>query len=1274
MKECSSHRTVVLAFVLALLPLLGLRLCAQTPAERAGVDLFENRIRPLFVEHCYECHSAKAKKVRGGLRLDSRDDLMKGGDSGFAIVPGDPERSLLIKAVRYAEKDLAMPPSKDGSKKLPDIAIADLVTWVKNGATYPVSEISDAKSRIPKALHWSFQPIQNPPEPAVQNTSWPRNSLDRFILAKLEAQGRQPAPAANRRTLIRRATFDLTGLPPTPEEIDAFLADSSVDAFATIVDRLLSSPRYGERWGRHWLDIVRYADTAGDTADFPVPEAWRYRNYVINAFNTDKPYDEFLREQIAGDILAREGPREHYAERVTATGYLAMSRRFGFDSENYQHLTIQDTIDTVGQSVLGLTLGCARCHNHKFDPVTSTEYYGLYGIFDSTRYAFPGSEQKQKYRALAPLVPVEESQARWREFNERFAAEGVNPGAVLRPLDGIDGDFEMQHVASGGSKGVLVQPWFYEGRIAVTQEAQSVFKHLYPFGSVGVSVPAGHDGYWIKQSLHPDRAHGLVYVNLDFRAETNNSAGRGQHRFWIGSRDASPAVEVLISPVALSLLAGERQEVIPLPRPGQWNNVQLTLDLDRRTVSGTVGVPGEVTGFANIPFTKTWTGLINFVAIDSHGPSRDRRPALHLDNVGVQASPIPPVSTSAISAVGSAQNPNLPMLQAQLDALTGIDGDFELQKDGAPPATPWRAGPKSVAKISAASQSPFRNVHPPGNLGIHMPNSGGYNGFGQTLTKPWKAPATERLLVGFDFRCSSAESGGSGSWRYYLGHGAGTSAAVEIFFNVSEFFRLSGATREAVQPLLANEWYQVQLALNLKEKSYTGTLGSESGRTEFAGQFASGWDGTIDYTFIDSNGHVGGVKPALDADNFVIGETSLPSLAAPPVERTEDRGARLAKIDGLRRQLDQLTAMAEKRKQDLNRLLAEGPLELSYGVTEGTPHNARLQPRGEPDNPGEEVPRAFLKVLGGGTVPPGGSGSGRRELAQWLTSPANPLPARVMVNRLWQYHFGQGLVKTPNDFGMRGQRPSHPELLDHFATRFIRGGWSIKAMHRLIMLSASYQQGNACSVSNDQNELVYSGAKARSSTTDCFSPFDRRRLDAEELRDSILFISGELDPAPGQSHPFPAATSWGYTQHAPFNAVYDHRQRSVYLMTQRLKRHPFLALFDGPDPNSSTPDRRVTTVPTQALYFLNDPFVHAQSEKFAARLRRLGPDETRRIKHAYLLAFGRWPSQTERAEAVEFLQAYRSELPVAKQDGTDTTALAAFARVLFGSNEFLMID
>lgn len=1173
--------------------------------------------------------------------------------------------------------------------------------WMIMGWLLWAASMRGAAAAIPApADHWAFQPVRNPEPPEVHRISWCRSPLDRFILARLEAAGVTPTPAADRQTLIRRVSFDLTGLPPTAEDVEAFVADPSPDAYSRLVDRLLDSPQYGEHWGRHWLDVVRYADTAGETADYPVPAAWRYRNYVIDAFNQDKPYDEFLREQIAGDVLARKGPRERYSENVTATGFLAISRRFGFDSENYHHLTIQDTIDTVGQSVLGLSLGCARCHAHKFDPVPMQDYYALYGIFDSTRYAFPGSEQKQRSRALAPLIPPQESGPRWRDYEVRVASlagalerqKQAAPSAVLRSLDDLDGDFELQAPAAGGSKGVLVPPWVYDGPIAVTTDAQSPYKNAHPLGRVGASIPDGVQGYRIAQALHPTRRRGdgSLHVNLDFRVSTNGLAGGGRHRFWLGSSAGSPAVEVMMGVDSIAVRTGDRVEILGSLQPGRWHNVQVDLDLVSGLVSGRVGMPGAVTEFSARPVNLRWDGTLDFVGVDSADAGSSALPGLWLDNLAVQETPLSPVSVELPGFAQRTGEPDAAAVSARIQELAGLDGDFELQTAKSAPVAPWRPGPKSAVEIRTEAQSPFRNLYPAGGLGIRLPNSEVYNGFGQTLFRRWERTKDLRFHAGFDFRCAEVSAGDGGTWRFYLGHGAGSSAAVELELNGTEFFRRSGGERNPVCPLRVGEWYQVQLTLDLKEGRYSGFIASAAGRTEFGGAVASGWDGIVDYTFVDSYGSRGGVKPGLDVDNFVLSETPLAPFGAPgPVASESGREARRREIATLRNELVRRAEAAEQTRRQLKDLLADGPFELAYAVSEGTPRNARMQLRGEPDKLGEEVPRGFLSALGGGPLPSMTAGSGRLELAEWLTSPANPLTARVMVNRIWEYHFGQGLVRTPNDFGTRGLRPTHPELLDYLATAFVRSGWSIKSLHRMILASATYRQQSRFSPGREPagnsspaeecpvlpvGNVRSSGRVATVSGSDLASPFSRRRLGAEETRDAILFASGELDPSPGTSHPFPAPTDWGYTQHGPYSAVYDHARRSVYLMTQRIKRHPFLALFDGADPNSSTPDRRVTTVPTQALYFLNDPFVHASSQALAGRIASAGGTEEDHIRGVYRRVLGRDPTPGERSDAAAFLGAYRAEFKASGETAPGDPALSALVRVLFGSNEFLTVD
>ena len=1154
--------------------------------------------------------------------------------------------------------------------------------------------------------HWAFQPVRDPAPPAVRDADWCRDPLDRFILARLEESGRRPAPEADRRTLARRVTYDLTGLPPTAEEVDAFERDPDPDAYGRLVDRLLASPRYGEHWGRRWLDVVRYADTAGETADYPVPTAWRYRNYVVDALNADLPYDRFLREQVAGDLLARDNPADGYARKVAATGFIAVSRRFGFDSENYHHLTLQDTIDTVGQAVLGLTLGCARCHPHKYDPVSTADYYGLYGIFESTRYSFPGSEQKQKHRALVPMVPPSESHAAWQAHEERLAALAARlealgksvPGGTLRSLDETDGDFEMQAPAAGGSKGVLVPPWVYDGPIAVAADAQSPFRNVHPAGRVGASVPAGTNAYRLGQALLAAPADGAstLHGNLDFRFTAVEAAKASPvpHRLWIGESPERPraSVELTAGRAVVRTAAG----AFPVRdlKPGEWQSLHVTVDPKAGTFSGRLGSPGNDVAFGPFPLGSAEGAprLLEFglTATPSAGDSVD---ALAFDHLEFRDRPFAPVSRSIPTFPDLAGRPDPAGTRRDLASLTEDDGGFELGTEGGPPSLPWNPGPNAAVRVRASSQSPFGNVVPVGGLGLHLGNLGVYDGFGRTLPKAWTAESAPEIHAGFDFRLTDVAAGGDGTWRFYLGRGPGPSAAVELFFNGREFFRRSGDARDPVGPLVVGTWYQVRVVLDLKARTWRGTLTAfpDGAERRFEGRVAEGWDGRIDNTFIDGYGHRGGVRPAIDVDDFFVRATPLPPAtavaAAEPAGVREDRRRTVAELQG---RMADFEREATALREEMERRLVEGPFPMAYAVTEGTPRDARIQLRGEPDRPGETTPRSLLPAAGGGVLPKGLRGSGRRELADWLVSPANPLTARVMVNRLWLGHFGTGLVRTPNDFGTRGQRPSHPELLDHLATSFRRSGWSMKAMHRRMVTSATYRQRSAGTATPTAGATALSGAECPAcsptsggtggspsagtivavAAAEPFSPFPRRRLTAEEVRDALLLTSGRLDASPGEGHPFPSPTTWGYTQHGPYLGQYEHTRRSLYLMTQRIRRHGFLALFDGADPNGSTPERRTSTVPTQALFFLNDPFVHDNAAALAARTQAAGGDPVAGLFRAVL---GRDPSEDEARRATAFVDGYRRRLGPGVADPA-REALAAWARVLYGANEFLTVD
>jgi hypothetical protein len=618
--------------------------------------------------------------------------------------------------------------------------------------------------------------------------------------------------------------------------------DALPEALMAAADRYLASSHYGERWGRHWLDVVRYADTAGESSDYPIPQAYLYRDYVIDAFNRDTPYDQFLREQIAGDLLPA-ADEETRQRQLVATGFIAQARRFSVDPDTAMHQTIEDTIDTLGRATMGLSLGCARCHDHKFDPVSMRDYYALYGVFQSTRYPFPGSENKKRQRDLVPLVSATEYAAVMAPFQEEMAA--------------IDADLEA--------------------------------------------------------------------LQIERQAARDKAEGR------------TPAVE----------------------------------------------------------------------------PKR-----------------------------------------TQLELL--------------------------------------------------------------------------------------------------------------------EAFRGIRAQRDALQ----------------------------------------------------------------------------------------DR-------------------------------LPEVPM--AYAVAEGKPASARIQKRGEPFNLGEEVPRGFLPALGGGPFAEGEVGSGRRPLAEAVASAKNPLTARVMVNRIWQHHFGKGLVQTPNDFGAMGRRPTHPELLDWLASRFIEDGWSVKKFQRRLIASATWQQrvqpalaseaGEAGTGSQEANVTTDDGAGAGRAglvdpANDLLWSFPRLRLDAESIRDALLSASGRLVRGSGGPHPFPPMKTWNWTQHSPFTAVYPTRHRSVYVMQQRIRRHPFFAVFDGADTNSSTGARMITTTPLQALFVMNDPFAHEQAEALAQRVAAAFPGNVvARISLAHKLLYGREATAAETSEAVVYLAGFRARLP-AEQTPTEREASAwtSYARALMGANEFIFLD
>lgn len=785
---------------------------AEPQPDQAGLDFFEKKIRPVLIQHCYECHSADTKNLKGSLLLDSKQGLLKGGDSGTALVPGKPAESLLLETLRYGEDSYQMPPKG----KLSDEVIANFEKWIAMGAPDPRNKTNQKKVKaeidfVKAREFWSFQAPQHHAAPAVKQQNWPKKKLDYFILAAQEAKGFKPAPAADKQTLIRRAYFDLIGLPPTAEDVNRFVKDSSPEAYQKLIDRLLNSTHYGERWGRHWLDVARFAEdnTNMGPHNGPYPHAYRYRDWVIKAFNDDVPYDEFIIRQLATDFLPETGPEDYPAlgymglgpsyHKEVALSRLTLENRYADDWE--------DRVDSLCRGLLGLTMACARCHDHKYDPLTVDDYYGIAGVFASVR---------QTTRPIIPEAEVAKTQPA-RDKADQFAKQNKT----------------------------------LTDKIKVWNKRNALLKEI------------------IKQNPKAETA--LIAPRPDIK----------NHK----------TVKILVAPEEL----------------------------------------------------KQKTKLI-------------------------------------------------------ADANQTI-----------------KANKAKIAEI-------------------------------------------KKTTPGFDLPLADA-------------------------------------------------------------------LTEEQVRVE---------------------------------------------------EITEDR----MKI-----------VYYKDKPRDLNVFI-----------------------RGSANNLGKLVPRRFVQVLSNENPKPFKNGSGRLELARSIASRENPLTARVMVNRVWQHHFGEGLVDTPSNFGKTGSLPSHPELLDDLAVWFMDQGWSMKKLHRLIMLSATYQQDSNVTLSNE--------LKIKDPNNRLLSYFNRRRLEAEVYRDSLLAAGNNLD----------------LTQAGPSGDIDDSKfhRRGVYAKVSRHKLSTFLQSYDFPDPAIHAARRANTTTPLQQLFVLNSPFVRQQAQALGNRLE--GESSEKRIDAVYQILFSRAPTPSEVKVGLQFLE------------------------------------
>ena len=973
---------------------MGLSGLAAQLSDAAKVEFFDSKVFPVLKENCFKCHGAR-EKLKGNLRLTNRAGLLEGGDSGAAIHLLKPEKSLMLTMISWKDEDHEMPPKE----KLPDEQIALLTEWVKLGAPFnPAKEIHGnglAVDKLPTneinertTSAWAFKAAEPVVAPKVDDAAWKASGIDAFVYSRLREAGLKPNSPASRGVLIRRAYYDLIGLSPTDVEVRAFIDDKSPDAFEKVIDRLLASDRYGEKWGRHWLDLVRFAETNGYERDSRKDLIWKYRDYVIRAFNQDKPYNRFIMEQLAGDELP-----DRDADSITATGFY----RLGIwddepaDRELARYNYLDDILRTTGETFLGMTIGCARCHDHKIDPISQKDYYSMLSFFSDI------SPHGKGNRNHVPISDPDDKAAHERAVTDKQARE-ASLRARLTPLE--------------------------EEFIAGLAKRRPELK-------LSTGLAKGKKDAWVV----PD-------------------ANRGKGIRW--------------------------------------------------------------------EFTYT-------------------QPA---------------------------------------------DNWFEIAFDD----SKWRKG-----------RSGFGSPGTPGSK----------------VRTPWHS---SDIWLRRDFRFDTIP----GKLTLKIHH----DEDAEVYLNGKQIKTFKGFLKQYTEIDVTNECLDVlqtgrnTLAIHCKQ---TG-----------GGQY-------------------------IDAGLLVDQSTTpVPVLAAKYGGEILGE-AKLAQYSKLRDEL----AKVQSTKLTLK-------TEYAMAVAEDARRKMWILRRGLPVLKGEEVGPAFPSILADSAVlvpddyPVGKASGKRRVLAEWLSSGSNPMTARVMANRLWQHHFGRGIVRSSNNFGFIGEKPTHPDLLNWLANELVAGGWKLKRIHKLIMMSNTYR------MSSSGSEI----ALARDPNNDLMWRHDMRRLSAEEIRDSILNVTGQLNLKMGGPSIYtevprdvlatasrPGA-AWGKSSEE------DRNRRSVYIFVKRSLNEPFLSAFDWADTDNTCDVRFVTTVPTQTLTLLNSKFLNDSAESLANRLVKATPGDARaQVTAALQLTTNRKPTAREVDDGLELIQSLK-----AKTELDGNLAMQRFCLLALNLNEFLYLD
>ncbi len=1167
-REAARNLASVAAWVMA--SVAGVAPAATTTA---GADFFEQKIRPVLVEHCYECHSGTSTPVKGGLRLDSVSGILAGGEKGPDIVAGHPESSRLWKALAHQDPDLKMPHKKD---RLPDAVVKDFERWIREGAVVPGAVETAGTTPSPSMaattkagafdliqrkarLSWIWETPHRHTPPGVKATQWPRSSVDQFILAGLEKAGLQPGPAAEPAIWLRRVSFALVGLPPTPEEVTEFLQDSSSGARERVVDRLLASPHFGERWGRHWLDLMRYAESRGHESDYIIPNAFEYRDYVIRAINADLPYNDFVREHLAGDLLS--SPRHHliegFNESILGTGWAFLGEEIHapVDTRQDENERIDNRIDVLTKSFLGLTVACARCHDHKFDAISQRDYYALAGFFISSNQRLARFETMDQERETARELDALKSRTM-----PKVAAGMV---AVQSPI-------------------LAQSPAYLSAAVEVARVGTGTN------APIPTAVPAGVRLRFAD--LPPDRRSAVEQVSSRRHLD---GALLGQ---WTAALlEAARNPDDLLRPFA---------EVAELTGSDDQSRANRT---NRKT-------QGDGSGHEGLSLPEGAQIRLNF---------GDRTNAWYADGVAFGLGP-------------------------------RATGDWEI-------TAPWgtnRAGVRVLTRGGAYSVSDWRELDLKPGVEHEPTMYGGWKRDGVMVRSPkfqltsgrlhylvrggvrvFAAVDSQRLVTGPVQTAQVREWGFENRWRWvshdlseYAGH------RLEIEFSPGpEFDAAVARVVESETPPAAPESPVEALAHILRERSAGSLAAAAEVYRELFQKAAINGAAGLPRAFAAELRHWLVQRPELWSGRE--GEWPEP-VAGIMREYLEARTQLLAGVSWKSR-----TAPA----------LMDG-----NGVDE------YLLARGKHQTPKGLVPRRFLESISGPAPMDAIRTSGRRELAEAIVDPANPLIARVLVNRVWHHLFGRGLVATVDNFGWLGQRPTDPELLDDLAATFVEeDGWSMKRLIRRLVLTQTYgmssQPGDAATEQGDPENLL-------------LHRMNLKRLEGEVIRDALLVVSGRFNPRMyGVSVPLHASQVMEArglrSERGPLDG--DGR-RSVYVAARRNFLPPMMLAFDTPTPFTTVGRRNVSNVPGQMLFLMNDPFVHEQAEVWSRRLRSEfpGASETDRIRRLFLTLFGREPDAGEITRCQSTLRDVAQAAAEAKSAVEPWTELC---HALFGVKEFIYV-